>query len=293
MAHRSAASPDQKWVLLAEMDNGLWTPCRIVPLDGTSVGRLVGPQGAQCTYAAWPPDGRWMYFTANAGNGFHVWRQRHPDGEPEQLTHGPTEEEGIAVAPDGKSFITAAGVRLNSIRLLDDSGERPISEEGLALFPRGSRDGERVFFISLTGGAGGAYLSGNLVLVTLADGTREQILPDHPMQHFDLSADDRQVLFVAASTDSTRQGLWVAPLDRMQAPRRVFDGPTDRAFFDPADNIYFLKADGRGRFLHRLRAPDYTVNERVATEQVFHLFSTSPDGEWAAAISTADATSGG
>ena len=76
MAHRSAVSPDGTSVLLAEMDErGVWMPCRLVPFDGRSVGQAVGPAGARCTEAAWAPDGRWMYFSADVGDGFHVWRR--------------------------------------------------------------------------------------------------------------------------------------------------------------------------------------------------------------------------
>ena len=66
-------------------------------------GQQVGPP-RQCTFAAWSPDGEWMYFSSDAGGIFHIWRQRFPDGQPEQITSGPTEEEGIAMAPDGRSF---------------------------------------------------------------------------------------------------------------------------------------------------------------------------------------------
>jgi Tol biopolymer transport system component len=87
MAHRSYPSPDGKWVLLAEMD-GPWLPCRLVPMDGSSPGQPVGPQGAACTFAAWSPDGNWMYFSSSAGGAFHTWRQRFPQGTPEQITSG-------------------------------------------------------------------------------------------------------------------------------------------------------------------------------------------------------------
>jgi len=72
-----------------------WLPCRLAPYDGSSVGRSIGPDPAQCTSAAWSPDGNWMYFSANTGGGFHIWRQRFPDGKPEQVTFGAAEEEGI------------------------------------------------------------------------------------------------------------------------------------------------------------------------------------------------------
>jgi hypothetical protein len=70
MAHRSYLSPDGTQVLVIEMDENSWLPCRLVPFDGSSPGRPVGPAPAQCTDAAWSPDGKWMYFSANAGNGF-------------------------------------------------------------------------------------------------------------------------------------------------------------------------------------------------------------------------------
>jgi dipeptidyl aminopeptidase/acylaminoacyl peptidase len=276
MAHRSAMSPDRKWVLLAEMDRGIWTPCRLVPADGSSTGQQVGPEGS-CTYAAWDPRGRWMYFSSNAGGRFHIWRQRFPNGKPEQLTNGPTEEEGLAIAPDGKSLLTSAGVRLNTIRLLDGAGDRELSEEGFALLPQASKDGARVYFIVQTGAARGASFVGHLVALTLSTRVREDILPDQLVAHFDLSADDRSIVFVSGRDEPDKKGIWVAPLDRSAAPRRVFDGKAERAFFDPAGNIYFVGNEGSTLFLHRLRAPDY-VRERVSPDPVFHLFAISPTG---------------
>src|SRR5271168_4766248 len=110
MAHYSYLSPDRKWVLIVEMNGaGLFDPCRLVPFDGSSAGRLVGPPGT-CMGAGWSPDGRWMYFSVYVGGISHLWRQRFPDGAPEQITFGfATEEEGIAVAPDGRSLVTALG----------------------------------------------------------------------------------------------------------------------------------------------------------------------------------------
>ena len=125
MAHRSWLSPDGKWVLLVEMDiDHLWEPCRVVPADGSSSGRKVGPLGGGCTFAAWSRDGKWMYFTSNAVGANHIWRQRFPDGNPEQITAGPTEEEGIAMAPDGRSFVTAVSLQGTSL-WLHERGRRP------------------------------------------------------------------------------------------------------------------------------------------------------------------------
>ena len=76
-----------------------------------------------------------MYFSADTGDGFHLWRQRYPNGEPEQITFGPTEEEGIAVAQDGRSLVTSAGIRQSSVWLHDANGDRQISFEGFAALP--------------------------------------------------------------------------------------------------------------------------------------------------------------
>ena len=70
MAHRSFLSPDHRSVLVVEMDLDSWQPCRLVPFDGSSAGTRVGPQPAQCTDGAWSPDGKWMYLSANTGDGY-------------------------------------------------------------------------------------------------------------------------------------------------------------------------------------------------------------------------------
>ena len=81
MIHRSYPSPDGKQMLLVEMnERGALDRCRLAPMDGSSTGQQIGPPGGACTFAAWSPDGEWMYFSSNSGGAFHTWRQRFPDG---------------------------------------------------------------------------------------------------------------------------------------------------------------------------------------------------------------------
>ena len=120
--------------------NAAWLPCRLTPFDGSSPGKPVGPAAAQCTDAAWSPDGKWMYFSANTGGGFHIWRQRVPDGTPEQVTFGVTEEEGIEFAPDGRSFVTSIGSRQSTVWVHDSGGDRQITSEGYGFLPSISPD---------------------------------------------------------------------------------------------------------------------------------------------------------
>ena len=90
---------------------------------------------------------RWMYFGAVVGGSSHLWRQEFPDGAPEQITFGPTEAEGIALAPDGRSLVTSIGMRRSAIWIHDAAGERALSSEGYGGEPRLSQDGTRVFYL--------------------------------------------------------------------------------------------------------------------------------------------------
>ena len=136
MAHFSSISPDQKSVLIIEMDHTTaWQPCRLVPFDGSSRGRQVGPPG-RCTSAGWSPDGNWMYFTVATQEGQHLWHQRFPAGKSERITLGPTEAQGVAMATDGRSVITSLGMQQSAIWIHDAQGDRQISSVGNAFQPR-------------------------------------------------------------------------------------------------------------------------------------------------------------
>ena len=60
----------------------------------------------------------------------HLWRQRSPNGRPQQITFGPSEEYGLVVEQDGRSIITSIGVHESSIWIHDAAGERSLSSEG-------------------------------------------------------------------------------------------------------------------------------------------------------------------
>src|SRR5215470_7569920 len=149
MAHNSYLSPDHKWVLVVEMGRDVrMTPCQLVPFSG-GTARAVGPQSGSCLYAAWSPDGKWMYFDSDAGSkGFHIWRQAFPDGVPQQLTASLGEEQGIAMAPDGESLFSSVGTSERDIWVHDQEGERQVSSQGYSYSPRFSSDGSRVFYLA-------------------------------------------------------------------------------------------------------------------------------------------------
>ena len=252
MAHFSHLSPDGKWILLAEMDASSWLPCRLLPFDGSSVGKPVGPAPAQCTDAAWSPDGKWMYFAANAGNGYHIWRQRFPDGKPQQVTSGATQEEGIAFAPDGRSFVTAIGTSQSTLWFHDSRGDRQITSEGFALFPSLSPDGKKLYYLLRAGGAR-SWISGELWVADLESGQRQRLLPDFLMQHYTISADGQRVVFVAAD-GAGRSPVWVAALDRGSAPRQLAASGGLMAFFAAGGDVLFVGREKGNIFIYRARS---------------------------------------
>jgi len=285
MAHRSAISPDHKWVLLSEMDNGGWLPCRLVPFDGSSTGRNVGPASGGCTYVAWSPDGAWMYFSSNAGGRFHIWRQSFPDGVPQQLTSGATEEEGIAVAPDGRSLITSVGLVQSTIMLHDSKGERQLSSASYADSPQFSPDGKYIFYLVAPSGTSGSlsgplFESGELFRVSLETGENDHLLPGFLMGGYGLSPDGKQVVFSAVDPKGHAR-LWIADLDLRSSPRQFPSTVNeDDPAFDRNGNIYFRAAEGGSNFLYRMKE-DGSDRVKVFPYSIILFDSISPDGRWA------------
>jgi Tol biopolymer transport system component len=277
MAHRSALSPDGKWVLVTEMLIGHWMPCRVVPFDGSSQGRQVGPPQAPCTAAAWSPDGRWIYLCANAGNGYHVWRQGFPDGAPEALTSDANDEDGLALAPDGRSLVTAAGITQQTLWLHDAKGDRQISLEGTASSPSFSPDGRQLFYV-VTKGSVRLDHPGELWMTDLRTGERQSVLPGVELLNYSISPDGSKVTYAALGADG-KSHAWVGSLERRFAPREL---PTPDVFgpvYSPDGLIYSRATEGGANYLYRMKE-DGTDRQKAASMPIIDLGDVSPDGRW-------------
>jgi Tol biopolymer transport system component len=286
MVHRSALSPDGRSVLAVEMENPVWQQCRVVPADGSSPGWRIGRAG-QCTSAAWSPDGRWMYFSSNAGGTFHIWRQRFPDGSPEQLTAGPTEEEGVAMAADGGSLLTSIGSRQSSVRVRGGGAEREVSGEGYAfvpVLPNGpaqpfSADGRRLFYLVRRGplrSSSSEERSGELRTIDVTTGLGQSLFPAHRVVGYDIARDNRRIAF-AALDDGGTPHIWLASLDGETAPRQLSPLAADTPRFAGSD-IVCRGSDGSAKFIYRIR--ETGAAEKVLDRPVLFLMSASPDGAW-------------
>ncbi len=288
MAHRSYASPDRKSVLLVEMDeNGSFGPCRLVPLDGSSPGRQIGPPGGSCRFAAWSPDGQWMYFSSSVDGASHTWRQRFDHGQPEQITSGPTEEEGIAMAPDGRSFLTSVGVTHSAVWLHDARGERQISLEGYSYHPKFTPDGKRLCYLVQTD------TGAELRIVDLDSGRIEALLPGFALSGsfpYDISPDGLRVV-VSSAAKTGKPHLWLAPLDRRSAPHQIPNAEGEQPRFGDAGEFLFRKVEGSSAFLYRIHEDGSDLRKAIE-EPIADLRGLSPDHRWAAVFSGRQETDG-
>src|SRR6516162_6002512 len=278
MAHHSYVSPDGKWVVLAEMENSKWLPCRVVPFNGGSSGRRVGPPDAACMDAGWSPNGRWIYLSLHTANNFHVWRQRFPDGQPEQITSGPTEEQGIAFAPDGRSFITSVGLRQRTVSVHDPSGERQISLEGYAYSPTISPDGKRLYYRVLRGGTEPFLGASELWVADIESGRNELLLPGFAVTDYSLSRDGRRVVFSALDSGGTSR-LWVASTDRTGTPRQISNIDGDMPYFGPPGELIFHASEGNAAFAFRI-SEDGAGRQKLTSQQVVQVHGLSPDSKF-------------
>ncbi len=275
MAHYSYASPDRQWALVVEMDP-TWQKCRLISLQGSSESRQVGPQGP-CTSAAWSADSRWMYFGAEVDGAHHLWRERFPEGQLEQITFGPTEEEGLAMAPDGRSLITSIGLHESAIWMHDKQGDHALSSEGYVL-PRSAKfssDGRLLFYLMRRDSSAS---SSELWRRDLESGKTEAILPGVSMLAFDVSNDGKEVVFSIQKPGKASQ-LWLASLDGSSPPRQVSSTGESAPHFDPDGQIVFQFSDGRANYIGRINK-DGSGRSKLLTDPVLSLLGISPDRRW-------------
>lgn len=284
MAHFSYASPDRRWASVIEMDPD-WKPCRLIPLDGSSEGRQVGPQGP-CTATAWSPDGKSMFFGAEVEGSQHLWRQPFPAGDPVQITFGPTAEEGIAIAPDGRSLITSIGTRQAAVWIHDAKSERALSSQGHVvssvvhgIFPKFSSAGKSLFYLLRRSSPAS---ESELWRADLESGKHERVLPGQSIFEYDISGDGNEVVFSTRPPGKSSQ-LWLARLDKRSSPRLITASGESLPYFSPGGRILFQFPEENRHYVGRMNK-DGSDRSRVAGHPIAGIQTTSPDGRWIVAV---------
>jgi hypothetical protein len=228
-----------------------------------------------------------MYFSADAGDGYHIWRQHFPGGTPEQLTFGATEEEGITISADGRTLITSAGIRESTVWLHDQRGDRQISGEGFATMPglgygaagahsTFSPDGKRLYYLVLEQGFR-AWPLGELWMADLDSGRNESALPGVSMSSFDIAPDGERVTFWAPDAGGVPRA-WVAPLDRRAPPKQLTASEAQWPSFGPGGEIYILVREGGQQFISTV-GPDGIAHRKVSADPDSRFAGVSPRGD--------------
>ena len=279
MAHTSYLSPDRKWILATEMGtDGRMIRCQLVPFSG-GAARAVGPEGG-CDEAAWSPDGKWMYLNSNAGShGDHIWRQAFPDGVPQQVTAGVGEEQGIAMAPDGRSLITSVGTFGSTVWVHDGKGDRQISSQGFSYSSHLASDGSKLFYLQANNSSQ-AEQGGELWVSDLTTGQVSKVLPGVAVLSFSLSPDNTR--FVYDTLEAKQHHTWLASTERRFAPRRIGSQPDESwPIYARSGRIYFEAGEEAQRYLYRI-SPDGTGEVKVSSVPILYATGISPDERFAA-----------
>ena len=217
-----------------------------LPFGGGSSGVPVGPIGGACISAAWSTDGAWMYFSAKVAGHSHLWRQRFPGGEPQQITSGPTDEETVFAAPDGRSLLTSIDRYqgrhpCGSTTLMASEYLRP---RGNAFSPWLSTDARHLYFLSANNSTAAVALS----RMDLATGSHEVLLSEFNVREYDhVAADEQQVVFTI-DRDGVSE-IWLAPLDRHAPPRLLIRGG-DQPRSSAVPKVSLRKPGKRANYLH-------------------------------------------
>ena len=279
MAHYSQSSPDRKKALVVEMnERGDWANCRLISLEGAFPTRPAGPDGG-CTSAAWSPDGLWMYFVAAFDGQSHLWRARYPTGQTEQITFGPTEENGVAAEPNGRSVITSMGVHESTIWIHDSTNERALLSEGEIVShpsaPSFSADGKRLYYLLRHHSE---RSEPELWRTDLASGLNEAVFPGLHMRYYAVSPNDQRVLY-ATAVGSSKPQLWIAPIDKSFPPAHIGQ-PNDRApYFGPHGEILFEFTEGNCSYLGRMNQ-DGSGRSKSVPYPISFVQRISPGRRW-------------
>jgi Tol biopolymer transport system component len=222
-----------------------------------------------------------MYFTADAGDKFHLWRQEFKGGAPEQITSGTEKEEGLAVAADGRSVITSVGEEQSEVWFHDASGDRRIASEGYAANPAVSADGKRMFYVRRQGEnyTRVGFASGELWMTELATGANQHLLPGIFVSSFEISGDGKQIVYSVDESGKDSE-IWLAPVDGRSPPRRLSSNGALFPHFGEGGDIYFMAVEGKLNYLYRMKN-DGTGRQKILDHPILALMDISPDGKWA------------
>ncbi len=184
------------------------------------------------------------------------------------------------MAADGRSLISAVGLRQSSVWIHDSTGERQVSVEGYSYDPRFTPDGKKLCY-RIQKGALPLSDPSELRVVDLDSGRNEALLPGFSIvggRAYDISPDGQEVVVSALDPEGKRR-LWLASLERRWPPRQVSDLEGWTPVFGPGGEIVFRVLEGNSFFVYCVRN-DGSGLRRVINQPDASPRSISRDGQW-------------
>lgn len=176
--------------------------------------------------------------------------------------------------PDGRSLITSIITQQNTVWIHDLHGDRPLSTEGYAAFvrPRFSRDGKMLYYVMRHASP---ESSAELWRADLVSGKSEVMVPGVSVSDFDISPDEKQVVFSTHPAERPSQ-LWIAPLDHSAPPRMISSTGEVRPHFGPNNQVLFRFTEGSAYYVGTMNL-DGTDRRKALPLQILTFNDISPD----------------
>ena len=109
----------------------------------------------------------------------------------------------------------------------------------------------------------------------LDSGNSEVVVPGFSMRAYDVSSDEKEVVFSTQPAGQASQ-IWLAPLDRRAPPRRIAATGEADPHFGPDGQVLFRLTDGKQHYLARM-GRDGAGRTKVVPYPVIDIMSVSPD----------------
>ena len=114
--------------------------------------------------------------------------------------------------------------------------------------------------------------------MTVDSGKSEAVFPGISMLAYDVSPDDKQVVYATAGSDGKSQ-LWLAPIDRSSAPKQIGQSGETTPYFGPRGKILFQMAEGNANYLEEMNE-DGSGRAKVVPYPIDEVTGISPGRKW-------------
>jgi hypothetical protein len=159
--------------------------------------------------------------------------------------------------------------------LNDADGDHRLPADGPASEPRFSGDGQRLYYLLRKGDSAESM---DLWARDLASGKTNPILTGLSIREYDISPDQKNVVFTVKTGGST--ALFIAAMDR-SAPPRLLTRNGDEGTVAGVSDIIFRELGEKANYLARIHT-DGTGMTRILDAPIAEKSGASPDGAWAA-----------